>query len=144
MKKQKDLTNLLRAHKMRITPSRRLLLQFIVENKSRQVPLKELYEFVDRNIIGMDRSSVYRNVETFKKLNIIQELNLPTGKVLQYVLDRKVHHYIICKSCGNASRGDNALFQKIEHALNDVQGFAKANLSLLFYGYCTKCQSDPH
>jgi len=125
---------------MRITPARRALLQFILDNKSRQISVQEIQDFLDKQIMGVDRSSVYRNLETLQRLNIIQELNLPNvGKRYQYVLDRKVHHFYICKSCGKASRGNEELFSKIETALKDVHGFSKANLSVVFYGFCSKC-----
>jgi Fur family transcriptional regulator, ferric uptake regulator len=139
MKKHKDLLAVLKSNNMRITPARRILLQFILDNKSRQISMKDIHEFLEKKLVGVDRSSVYRNLETFKKLDIVQELDLPTGKVFQYVLDRKVHHFYICKACGKASRGNEELFQKIEAALKDVHAFSKANLSIVFYGYCGKC-----
>lgn len=140
MKKHKDLLAVLRSNNMRITPARRVLLQFILDNKTRHISVQEIQRFLDQEMTGVDRSSVYRNLETFQKLDIIQELNLPNiGKRYQYILDRKVHHYYICKSCGKANRGNEELFSKIEEALKDVHGFSKANLSIVFYGYCAKC-----
>ena len=140
MKKHKDLLEVLRSNKMRITPARRLLLQFILDNKSRQISMEEFQDFLGKQLVGVDRSSIYRNIDVFQKLDIIQELNLPTiGKRYQYVLDRKVHHFYICKSCGKANRGNEELFTKIESVLKDVHGFSKANLSVVFYGLCAKC-----
>ena len=142
MKKHKDLLEVLRSNKMRITPARRLLLQFILDNKARQLAMEEFQGFLEKKAAGVDRSSVYRNIDVFQKLGIIQELNLPqVGKRFQYVLDRKVHHFYICKSCGKANRGYQSLFDKIESALKDVHGFSKANLSVVFYGLCAKCGS---
>jgi Fur family ferric uptake transcriptional regulator len=140
MKRHKDLLEVLRSNKMRITPARRLLLQYILDNKSRQISIQDIQSFVDREMVGVDRSSIYRNLEAFQKLNIIQELNLPhIGKRFQYVLDRKVHHFYICKVCGKANRGNEELFKKVEAALKEVHGFSKANLSVVFYGFCSKC-----
>jgi Fur family transcriptional regulator, ferric uptake regulator len=139
MKKHKDLLEVLKSNKMRITPARRILLQFILDNKDRQISLRDIHDFLERRLEGVDRSSVYRNLETFKKLDILQELDLPSGKVFQYVLDRKVHHFFICKACGKASRGNEKLFRKVEAALKEVHGFSKANLSVVFYGYCARC-----
>lgn len=143
MKKHKDLTHILRSNKMRITAGRRLLLQLILDHKNSQLSLGEIHDFLDRTRTPPDRSSVYRNLETFKKLDIIQELNLPgKGKRFQYVFDRKVHHFYICKACGRSSRGNEQLFKKIESALKEVHGFAKANLSVVFYGFCAKCTAS--
>jgi len=140
MKKHKDLLAVLRSHKMRITPARRFLLQFILDNKSRQISVQEIQHFLDKNLEGIDRSSVYRNLDALQKLDIIQELNLPNvGKRYQYILDRKVHHFYLCKTCGKANRGNEEFFKKIEDALKEVRGFSKANLSVVFYGYCAKC-----
>lgn len=143
MKRHKDLLEVLRSNKMRITPARRLLLQFILDNKSQQLSVQDIQNFVDREMAGVDRSSIYRNLETFQKLDIIQELNLPNiGKRYQYILDRKVHHFYICKVCGKANRGNEELFKKIETALKEVHGFSKANLSVVFYGFCSKCNTS--
>jgi len=143
MKTHKDLLAVLKSNKMRITPARRILLQFILDNKSRQISVQEIQDFLDKQLEGVDRSSVYRNIETFQQLDIIQEINLPkVGKRYQYVFDRKVHHFYICKSCGKSNRGNQELFSKIEEALKDVHGFSKANLSVVFYGRCAKCFSN--
>jgi Fur family ferric uptake transcriptional regulator len=140
MIKHKDLLSVLRANKMRITPARRALIQFILDNKTRQVALKEIFEYLGRKVEGVDRSSVYRNLEVLKGLDIIQELTLPkAGKCYQYVFDRKVHHFFICKSCGKSSRGNVELFDRIDKALREVHGFSKANLSVVFYGQCSAC-----
>ena len=125
---------------MRITEGRRLLLQFILDNSARRITLAEIHAYLDAQESGMDRASVYRNLQTLKKLEVILELKLPgVGKCFQYVLDRKVHHFYICKVCGKAKSGDRALFERIEAALKDIHGFAKANLSAVFYGTCARC-----
>jgi len=143
MKKHKDLLAVLRANSMRITPARRVLLQYILDNKNHQLSITDIQTFLDKALTGVDRSSVYRNLATFQELGIIQELNLPKlGKRFQYVLDRKVQHFYICKSCGKSHRGNEELFQKIESALKDVHGFSKANLSVVFYGLCSNCGTD--
>ena len=140
MKKHQDLIAVLKSNKMRVTPARRILLQYILDNKSRQLSLKDVQDFLEDKLQGVDRSSIYRNLEIFKKLDIIQELNLPNvGKRFQFVFDRKVHHFYICKSCGKSNQGNTELFHKIEAALKDIHGFSKANLSVIFYGYCAKC-----
>jgi Fe2+ or Zn2+ uptake regulation protein len=105
--------------------------------------MEEFHIFLEKQQLGVDRSSVYRNIDVFQKLDIIQELNLPTiGKRYQYVLDKKVHHFYICKACGKANRGNQELFERIESVLKDVHGFSKANLSVIFYGLCSKCDGN--
>lgn len=140
MKRHRDLVALLRSNGMRITAGRRMLLQFILDNSGRRVTLTEIHEYLGRQRHRIDRASVYRNLQTLKKLEVIQELKLPrVGRCFQYVLDRKVHHFYICKVCGKAKSGHEALFERIESALRDIHGFAKSNLSVVFYGTCARC-----
>jgi Fur family ferric uptake transcriptional regulator len=144
MKRHKDLLALLRSNGMRVTVGRRLLLQFLLDHSGRRVRLSEIHAHMDGQPVRVDRASIYRNLETFKRLEIIQELRLPRiGKCFQYVLDRKVHHSYICKVCGRAKPGDRKLFKRIEAALRDIHGFAKANLSVVFYGTCAHCAVAP-
>ncbi|HEX4355459.1 MAG TPA: transcriptional repressor [Polyangiales bacterium] len=136
MRKHRDLLEVLRANGMRITAGRRELLQFILDNRSRHVRLREIHDHLD----DVDRASIYRNLIAFERLGIVQAVKLPgRDKTYQYVLDRKIHHFYICKACGSARRGNRKLFERIERALRDVHGFAKADLSVVFYGTCARC-----
>jgi Fur family ferric uptake transcriptional regulator len=139
MKRHKDLLALLKSNGMRVTAGRRELLQFILDNGSRRVSLGEIHAHMDRKR-PVDRASIYRNLEAFKKLEIVRELKLPgIGKCFEYVLDRKVHHFYVCKVCGRAKPGDARLFDRIEAALKKIHGFVNANLSVTFYGTCAQC-----
>jgi len=143
MKNHGDLISILKSNHLRITPTRRVLIQYILNNKERRIPLKEIYKYVSSKLVGVDRSSIYRNLEVLKKLDVIQELNLPkVGKCFQYIFDCQVHHFYICKSCGRSHRGNEELFNRIEQALREVHGFTKANLSVVFYGRCSSCSKQ--
>lgn len=138
MRKHRDLLEVLRANDMRITAGRRELLQFILDNRSRRVRLREIHAHLG----AIDRTSIYRNLIVFERLGIIQGIKLADrDKTYQYVLDRNIDHFYICKACGNARRGNRKLFERIEAALRDIHGFAKANLSIVFYGTCASCEA---
>ena len=140
MKNHKDLLQVLRSNNMRVTPLRRTLLQFILDNHHKQISLQQMQNHLHKKGLITDRSSLYRNIENLKNLEVIQELNLPKlGKRFQYILDKKVRHFYICKVCGKSNRGNEVLFNRIENALKDIHGFSKANLSLIFYGLCLRC-----
>jgi Fur family ferric uptake transcriptional regulator len=136
MRKHRDLLEVLRANGMRITSGRRELLQFILDHRSRRLRLRDIHDHFD----NVDRASIYRNLLAFERLGIIQAIKLPgRDKTYQYVFDRTIHHFYICKACGNARRGNRKLFERIEAALRDTHGFANANLSVVFYGTCAGC-----
>lgn len=124
-----------------MTPSKQALIQLFIDNQNRHIPLKQVQDHVVGQIPGVDRTTVYRNLEKFVEIGVIQELDLPVkGKVYQFIFEKTVHHYYICKSCGRMNKGDENLFERIEKALKDIHGFSKANLSVLFYGLCSRCE----
>jgi len=143
MKKRKDLLAYLKSKGLRMTPSKELLIQFFLDHRNRHVPSKELQEHVAHHLPEVDRTTIYRNIEKLIALDLIQELDLPkTGKAYQFIFDRKVHHYYICKGCGDLKKGDQKLFSRIEKALKDIHDFSKAQLSVVFYGYCSDCDAE--
>lgn len=141
MKKHKDLIAVLRHNQQRITPARQILLQFFIDHHSRDLSLSEIVTHLQDKLPGINRSSVYRNLEMLKQLSVIQELSVPgRGKRYQFIFERPVHHFIICKACGKVSKGNRSFFDKVEKALREIHDFQKANLSVTFYGFCSKCQ----
>jgi len=142
MKKHKDLVAVLRHNQQRITPARRILLQYFIDNQSRQISLPEIQTHLQDKLPGINRSSIYRNLEMLKQLSVIQELTTSgQGKRYQFIFEQQVHHFIICKACGKVVKGNRDLFEKVERALKEIHDFQKANLSVTFYGFCSKCQT---
>lgn len=143
MKKRNDLLAYLKSKGLRMTPSKELLIQFFLDNQKRHIPSKELQDHVARHLPDVDRTTIYRNIEKLIALDLVQELHLPkTGKAYQFIFESKVHHYYICKGCGEVKKGDQKLFARIERALEEVPDFSRAKLSVVFYGYCSDCEAD--
>jgi len=141
MRQHKDLLAVLRHNRQRVTPARRLLLQYFIDQHARPLSLPEIQTHLQDRLPGINRSSIYRNLEMLKSLAIIQELRVGGGgKRFQFVFERPVRHFIICKACGKVSRGTRRFFEQVEKALRDVHGFEKANLSVTFYGFCPACR----
>jgi Fur family ferric uptake transcriptional regulator len=143
MKKRDDLLIYLKSKGLRMTPSKELLIQFFLDNQNRHISAKELQQHVVQNLPDVDRTTIYRNIEKFIAIDLIQELDLPkAGKAYQFIFDKKVHHYYICKECGDLKKGDKKLFNRIEKALKDIHDFSKAQLSVVFYGHCAECAAN--
>jgi Fur family ferric uptake transcriptional regulator len=143
VKQHKDLVAVLRHNRQRVTPARRLLLQYFIDNSMRALPLAEIQAHLDDRLPGINRSSIYRNLEMLKSLSIIQELRVGgKGRRYQFVFERPVHHFIICKACGKVSRGNRSFFEQVERALQEIHDFQKANLSVTFYGFCGRCRAQ--
>jgi Fur family ferric uptake transcriptional regulator len=143
MRKHKDLLAVLRHNRQRVTPARRILLQFLIDNYTQSLSLPEIQTHLQDRLPGINRSSIYRNLEMLKALSIIQEVRVPPrGRRYQFIFERPVHHFIICKACGKVIKGRRKFFEQVERALQTVHDFKKANLSVTFYGFCGRCRNS--
>lgn len=144
MPRRRDLLmKYLREKGLRQTKSKAFLIDFFLKNQRSPVSAKELNHHLQTNLPETDRTTIYRNIEKFISLGVIQELDLPkVGKVYQYIFEKNLPHYYICKACGKMKKGNEDLFERIENALKEIHGFSKANLSVVFYGFCTDCGKE--
>jgi len=113
IKTHNDLLAHLNANKMCITPTRRVLLQYILDHQEQQINLRKLQQFLNKKIPGIDPSSIYRNIENLKNLGI--------------------------RVCGRLCKVNRNLFSKVEIALKGIHEFSKVDMSILLYGQCAKC-----
>ena len=143
MKKRNDLKAYLKSKGLRMTASKELLIQYFLDNQNKRVSAKQIHEHLSIHLPNIDRTTVYRNIEKFIALDLIQELDLPkVGKAYQFIFDKKIHHFYICKGCGEVKKGDEKLFSRIEKALKEIHDFSKAKLSVVFFGYCSDCEAE--
>jgi Fur family ferric uptake transcriptional regulator len=143
MRKHKDLLAVLRHNSQRVTPARQILLQFLIDNYSRSLSLPEIQAHLQDRLPGINRSSIYRNLEMLKTLSIIQELrNSHKDRRFQFTFERPVHNFIICKACGKVIKGKRKFFEEVERALQAIGDFKKKELSITFYGFCSPCRNS--
>lgn len=76
MKNHKDLLEVLRSNKLRITQGRRLIFEFILDNKLRRISLDDVHGFLNKQLGAVVPFSIDRKLQVFQKLDRIQELNL--------------------------------------------------------------------
>ena len=89
MKKHKDLIAVLRHNQQRITPARQILLQYFIDRYSNDLSLPEIMTHLQDRLPGINRSSVYRNLEMLKQLSVIQEINVPgKGRRYQFIFEQ--------------------------------------------------------
>lgn len=91
---------------------------------------------------SVDRASVYRAVELFEQIGIVQRLN--TGwkyKIELTDMFQAHHHHVTCTRCGTTTAiNEEALEQFIEQ-LARAQGFTPSAHQIEIQGLCRACQS---
>jgi Fur family transcriptional regulator, ferric uptake regulator len=93
---------------------------------------------------GVDRASVYRAVELFERLGIVQRLH--TGWKYKLELTDKFaehHHHLTCLNCGRSiSMNESALEHTIEQ-LAAEHSFRPISHQIEIQGYCARCATRP-
>lgn len=91
----------------------------------------------------MDRSSIYRTIDVFERLSIVNRLQIGWKyKIELSEAFSEHHHHAACVNCGKvvAFEEDKNLEAQID-TIADELGFSKANHSLEIRGFCINCSS---
>lgn len=87
---------------------------------------------------GIDRVTVFRNLNTFVEKGLLTKLEFGEGKA-RYELAKVHHHHIICESCGKMKDVQD-IVPHIEEKVGNQTGFLVKRHSLEFFGLCKDCQ----
>ncbi len=129
--------NLIKGHLS--TAQRRLLLELLGE-ADEHIDAKELY----RRAISRDESispaTVYRSLNLFKELGLIEERKL--GKVRCYyeMKGSSEHQHMICQGCGRVLEFRTPMVQELVDAIQKEHDFRVTKAELYLEGYCEQCQ----
>ncbi|HTE21496.1 MAG TPA: transcriptional repressor [Candidatus Limnocylindria bacterium] len=93
----------------------------------------------------MDRASIYRTIDLFEKLGVVNRLQI--GWKYKLELSEAFaghHHHAACMQCGKVTAfEENPELEAGIHALSKELNFQLTSHSLELRGLCPTCQSDP-
>lgn len=86
---------------------------------------------------GMSYDTIYRNLNTFVELGILEETELTGEKHFRMHCETDHHHHhFICTSCGNIKEINIC---PMELLLNSIPGYQIENHKFEIYGNCPQC-----
>lgn len=91
----------------------------------------------------VDRASVYRAVELFERLGIVQRLNMGWKYKLE-LTDKFAahHHHLSCNNCGKTITMNEASLEKIIESLAREHHFKPTAHQIEIQGLCQACQKE--
>ncbi len=124
----------------RITEPRRAVARLIAERDG-HFSAAELVEDARHRRMGIGRATVFRALDLFASLELVERVDLPGGDHAYVACEPVHHHHAICTSCGRsidvADEGLAALLAKVgRHA-----GFRVTTHRLELFGICAACQA---
>lgn len=136
-----ELAKLLRDNGCKVTPQR-LAVYDMLAHTTEHPTAEMIYNKVKEKYPTMSFATVYKSVEIFSKLHIIQVLN--TGEdSFRYDANVMEHPHIRCMKCGKVCDVPHLDAKKaIEDKVAKETGFTVQGHQFYFYGLCADCQSQ--
>jgi len=124
---------------LRWTPQRQLVLQ-ILQNQGGHLKVEEIYQQITRSFPAVNRSTVYRTLETLVEAGIVVAIAEQGPERLYELVQGKPHYHAICENCSLQKELDDALISQLKHEAWEKYSL-KLNLSH-FIGYyiCEECR----
>lgn len=131
----------LRAHGVRATPQRRLVLHAVSE-LGHATP-EQVLERVQAAEAGVSLSTVYRALELLEHLGLVAHTHLGHGAPTYHPAEHADHVHLVCRGCGSVEELDVAAAAELGRRISAATGFAPDLAHLSVHGMCRGCASAP-
>ncbi len=136
----KKATDILKENGYKNTSQRKTILDVICK-QTRPHKANEVFNMVSDIDPKINFSTVYRNLELFLDLNIINKISLDDSFNYYELSTGKHRHHIICKLCGKVKEIDLCPFKEMEIRELEELGFEAEDHKFEIYGICRKCKN---
>lgn len=134
-----DLIKYLKEKGYKVTPQR-IAVYEILKNTKEHPSVDMLYSKLQPIYPTMSLATVYKSLEVFKELGLVQELNTGEDK-FRYDANVSQHPHITCLSCGKVEDVDDGMLFDLESKVESKTGYRLVNQQLYFFGYCPDCKN---
>ena len=133
-----ELAKILRDNGCKVTPQR-LAVYDMLSHTTEHSTAEMIYQKVKEQYPTMSFATVYKSVEIFSKLGVIQVLN--TGEdSFRYDAKTSEHPHIKCTKCGRVNDVSHLDARAVESLVENETGFKVNGHQFYFYGICPDCQ----
>ena len=124
----------------RLTEPRRAVAELVAAQEAHFTAAGLVAEARDRHL-GIGRATIFRSLDVFATLGLVERVDLPGGEHAYVVCDPVHHHHAICTSCG---RSTDVSDLGLADALAEVgrrSGFRVTAHRLEIFGVCAACDA---
>lgn len=127
----------------KLTLQRRSVLDVLIKHCNEHLSTEEIYDKVKENYPEIGLATVYRTVQLFEEMGIVDRLNFDDG-CSRFELSSEDtvhhHHHLICESCNRVFEVENDLLDEIEKEIERKYKFKIHDHNVMFYGICKDCE----
>ena len=124
---------------LRATTQQAILLE-IIRREGRHLNAYELYRQAREKQPRLSLATVYRALQKFKKLDLVEEVHFDEAHHHYEVKPSSEHHHLVCLSCGRVIEFQYPLVRQIKKNVSDARGFEIVETEVRMSGYCSRCR----
>jgi Fur family ferric uptake transcriptional regulator len=124
-----------------LTSQRRLLLELLRDYEG-HIDAKELYRRASAKDESISPATVYRTLNLFKELGLIDEIRLGRVRCYYEIKQSQGHQHLVCKGCGKILEFQSPYFQKLIEEVQLQHGFHVEKAELYLEGRCPGCEDN--
>jgi Fe2+ or Zn2+ uptake regulation protein len=124
---------------MRVTNQRTLIIEIVREGNG-HLDADEIYRRAREKGSRLSFSTVYRALQTFKKLGLVNELHFDEGHHHYEVKTPGEHYHLICLGCSKVIEFHQRLSRYIKRNVPEAKDFHIAEMEARVSGYCAECR----
>ena len=130
-----------RGEGLRLSAARRIVLQALFAADG-PITAERIASGLDGRVAPLELTSVYRNLETFEQIGLVQHVHLGHGAG-RYGLTREgEREYLLCEVCGDARAVDPSALEPVRSAVRAATGLEARFSHFPIVGVCAGCQAE--
>ena len=142
---KENFKKMLREKGLKVTNQRLLVLEVLADHRDKHMTAEDIYDLVKEDYPDIGLATIYRTVQLFRKMQLVDRINLDDGCLRYEISDmfdgetKHHHHHLICKTCGKVVPFEEDLLDELERLVEQETGFQVSDHELKFYGQCEEC-----
>ncbi len=122
--------------------SQRALIFEIVHRGEGHLDADEVYRQARLKQPRVSLSTVYRTLQTLKRLDLIEEVHIDETHHHYEIKRSGEHHHLVCNGCGKVIEFRYPLIEQIKKNVSKARNFEITGSEIRITGYCSSCQKN--
>jgi len=140
-KQRPGIRKILNDSSRRVTAQRALLLDLLRRSRG-HVDADELYRIAKKKNPRISLSTVYRNLQLFKKMGLVDERHFDEEHHHYEVKSGEEHQHLLCASCGKVVEFEYPAGRKFRQDIARKYDFDIARVEIHMTGLCSSCREN--